>query len=221
VGQVSFAVRYLSASSCARVGGDLYDVAATSRGVRLIVADVQGHGLPTVKLAAAVLGVFREAAHDEDTLAAIASRIEASLARQLSAEQFVTAILAQVSSAGDTAEVLSCGHPAPLILGGAPPHLASAAGEALPLGLGHLTGQARMPAIIPFPPGTGILFYTDGASETRSKSGEFFPLAQCDAVRAPSDPAELVTRLADEITRHAGHPPDDDIALLLAYRNPR
>jgi hypothetical protein len=37
VGPVRLAVRYLSASSGARVGGDLYEVAATPRGVRLIV----------------------------------------------------------------------------------------------------------------------------------------------------------------------------------------
>jgi hypothetical protein len=33
-------------------------------------------------------------------------------------------------------------------------------------------------------------------------------------------PGALVTRLAGEITRYAGHAPDDDIALLAAYRDP-
>ena len=219
VGPVRLAVRYLSASSGARVGGDLYEVAATPRGVRLIVGDVQGKGLPAVQSAATVLGVFREAAYDEDSLAAIAARIEASLARQLGDEQFVTAVLAEVAADGTKMELLSCGHPAPLLLAESPPRFVSVAEEALPLGLGHLAGPPRIPVTIPFPPGTGILFYTDGASETRNKAGEFFPLAECDAVHDPSEPATLVDRLADEVIEYAGHAPDDDVALLLAYRD--
>jgi serine phosphatase RsbU (regulator of sigma subunit) len=219
IGSVGLAVRYLSASSGARVGGDLYEVAATPRGVRLILGDVQGKGLPAVQSAAAVLGIFREAAYDEDSLVAIAARIEASLARQLSDEQFVTAILAEVAAGETKMELLSCGHPAPLLLAESPPRFVTAVEETLPLGLGHLGGPPRIPVTIPFPPGTGILFYTDGASETRNKAGEFFPLADCDAVHDPAEPGTLVDRLADEVIRHAGHAPDDDVALLLAYRN--
>jgi serine phosphatase RsbU (regulator of sigma subunit) len=218
-GPVGLAVRYLSASSGARVGGDLYEVASTSWGLRLIVGDVQGNGLPAVQQAAAVLGVFREAAYDEDSLAGIAARIEAILARQLDDEQFVTAILAEVAGDGAKAELLSCGHPAPLLLGEGPARYAGTGEETLPLGLGRLACQLRVPVTIPFSAGTGILFYTDGASETRNKAGEFFPLADCESVRIPADPATLVDRLADEVTRYAGHAPDDDVALLLAYRS--
>lgn len=64
-------MRYLSASSGARVGGDLYEVVTTPECVRLVVGDTKGKGLPAVQSAAAVLGVFREAAHEEDSLAAI------------------------------------------------------------------------------------------------------------------------------------------------------
>jgi serine phosphatase RsbU (regulator of sigma subunit) len=110
-GPVQLAVRYLSASAGARVGGDLYEVVTTPDFVRLIVGDVEGKGLPGVASAAAVLGVFREAAHDEGSLAAIVARIETSLGRQLGDEQFVTAVLAEISTAGDKIELLSCGHP--------------------------------------------------------------------------------------------------------------
>jgi serine phosphatase RsbU (regulator of sigma subunit) len=77
----------------------------------------------------------------------------------------------------------------------------------------------RIPVTIPFQLGSEILFYTDGASEARNKAGEFFPLAYCAAVRYPGSPVTLADRLGDEITRHVGHAPDDDVALLLAYRS--
>jgi serine phosphatase RsbU (regulator of sigma subunit) len=63
-----------------------------------------------------------------------------------------------------------------------------------------------------------MLFYTDGASEARNKAGEFFPLASCASLRSPADPATRVDQLGEEITRYVGHAPDDDVALLLAYR---
>jgi serine phosphatase RsbU (regulator of sigma subunit) len=217
-GPVHLAVRYLSASSGAQVGGDLYEVVTTPDHVRLIVGDVEGKGLPGVASAAAVLGVFREAAHDEDSLAAIVSRIETSLARQLGDEEFVTAVLAEISTDGDKIELLSCGHPAPLLMGTGPPRFIEQDEASLPLGLGDLADVPRIPITIPFEPGDEILFYTDGASEARNKAGAFFPLARCASVRSPASPATLVDRLSDEITRHAGHAPDDDVALLLAYR---
>ncbi|MGH3393239.1 MAG: PP2C family protein-serine/threonine phosphatase [Streptosporangiaceae bacterium] len=150
-GPVRLAARYLSAaSSGARVGGDLYEVVSTPGRVRLVVGDAEGKGLPALHTAAAVLGVFREAAYEEDSLAAIARRIEASLARQPGEEQFVTAILAEVSADSAKLELLSCGHPPPLLLGTAPPRLADLGPGSLPLGLGPLTGEPRIPVTIPF-----------------------------------------------------------------------
>jgi serine phosphatase RsbU (regulator of sigma subunit) len=218
-GPVQLAARYLSASAGARVGGDLYEVVTTPAFVRLIVGDVEGKGLPGVASAAAVLGVFREAAHDEGSLAAIVARIETSLGRQLGDEQFVTAVLAEISTDGDKIELLSCGHPGPLLLGTGQARFVEPAEGSLPLGLGDLADVPRIPITIPFQPGGEILFYTDGASEARNKAGEFFPLADCAAVRYPGSPATLADRLSDEITRYVGHAPDDDVALLLAYRS--
>jgi serine phosphatase RsbU (regulator of sigma subunit) len=219
VGPVRLAVRYLSASTGARVGGDLYEVIAQQDRVRLIVGDVEGKGLPAIKAAAVVLGVFREAAHEENSLAEIVARIETSLAREPGQEQFVTAVLAEIPADLGKMQLLSCGHPAPLLLGSSRPRFVGPEDGGLPLGLGDLAATPRVPVTIPFLPGDGVLFYTDGASEARNKAGEFFPLADCGAVTAPRDPGTLVDRLSEEVVRHVGHAPDDDIALLLAYRD--
>jgi serine phosphatase RsbU (regulator of sigma subunit) len=218
-GPVRLAAQYLSACSGARVGGDLYEVATTADCVRLIVGDAEGKGLPAVQSAAAVLGVFREAAHEEDSLGAIVSRIETSLGRQFSDEQFVTAILAEVSADGTKIELLSCGHPEPLLLGPERPWFIGLDEGSLPLGLGHLADRPRIPVTIAFEPGDALLFYTDGASEARNKAGVFFSLADAAALRAAPDPATLPGRLGDEVVRHVGHAPDDDIALLVIYRD--
>ena len=216
IGPIRFAVRYLSAASEARVGGDLYEVVATGDRVRLLVGDAEGKGLPALQSAAEVLGLFREAAYDEDSLAAIACRMEKALARQLGAEQFVTAVLAEISEDGAKMQLLSCGHPAPLLLGASPPRFAACQGG-LPFGLGDLSDEPRIPMTIPLAPGDEVLFYTDGVTEARNRAGEFFPLAGCASVCLPHRPEQLVDQLSAELARYVGHAPNDDIALLLVY----
>jgi serine phosphatase RsbU (regulator of sigma subunit) len=217
-GPVRLAAWYRSAFTGACVGGDMYEVVSTPRHVRLVIGDVEGKGLPALQAAATVLGVFREAAHEEDSLGAIARRMEASLARQFNDEQFATAILAQVSPDGGRVELLNCGHPPPLLLGPACPRFIGTGITGLPLGLGALSPRPRMLVMIPFAPGEDILFYTDGISEARNKTGDFFPLADSPALRGPPDPDTLIDRLSNEVTRHVGHAPEDDAALLLIAR---
>src|SRR3984885_13978687 len=217
-GPVTMAVRYLSAAREAQVGGDLYEVVARPDRVRLIVGDAQGSGLVALRSAAAVTAVFREAAGDEDCLDAVAARLEASTTLDGAGEDFVTAVLAEISANGNRMEIISCGHPPPLLLGAGPPRYIAPDQNSLPLGLGGLGGAPRIPVTIPFEPGQEVLFYTDGASEARNKAGAFFPLARCPSISVPGDPATLVSRLSDEITQHIGHQPDDDVALLLVRR---
>jgi serine phosphatase RsbU (regulator of sigma subunit) len=226
-GAVQIAVRYMSATSRATIGGDLYEVIAAPDAIRFIIGDVQGKGLEAVKMASTVLGSFREVAPDASDLAVIAARIEATLARELTDEQFVTAIVGQISADGAKVELLNRGHPPPLLVDSAGPRLLEAASGGLPLGLAQLAdapgqpGQAGQPgraAVIEVGPGTWILFYTDGVSEARGRSGEFFPLAQSQAVRETGEPDQILDALSADVLRHVGHALDDDAALLLIRR---
>jgi serine phosphatase RsbU (regulator of sigma subunit) len=219
-GPVRLAAWYRSAFTGAHVGGDLYEVVSTPWHVRLVIGDVEGKGLPALQAAATVLGVFREAAHQEDSLGAIADRIEASLAHQFDDRRFTTAILAQVSPDGGKVDLLNCGHPPPLLLGPARPRYIHTGATGLPLGLAALGSGPRIVVTIPLAPGEDILFYTDGITEARNKAGDFFLLADSPALRGPPDPDTLIDRLSNEVTRYVGHAPDDDAALLLIARPP-
>jgi serine phosphatase RsbU (regulator of sigma subunit) len=229
---VRIAVRYISATSRATVGGDLYEVVAAADATRFIIGDVQGKGLEAVKMASTVLGAFREVAPDTSDLALIAARIEATLARELTDEQFVTAILAQASTDGSKVELLNRGHPPPLLVDRAGPRLVEAAEGGLPLGLAQFAagpGQASQPGqsdqpgqatVIEVGPGDRILFYTDGVSEARNRSGEFFPLARARALSEAGDPDKILDDLSADVLRHVGHALDDDAAMLLVRREP-
>jgi serine phosphatase RsbU (regulator of sigma subunit) len=217
-GPVRLAVRYISASAGAGIGGDLYDTVMSPAGLRLIIGDALGKGLPAVQTAATVLGAFRESAHDAPDLTAMADRIETSLVRQGTPDQFVTALLAQVSPDGSRIELLNRGHPPPLLLAAGEAHFVEPAQAALPLGLRELGDAPAEPATIGLRNGDRVLLYTDGVSEARSNSGEFFPLPQAAVLASAADPGVTVTQISEELRRHVGHRLDDDAAMLLIRR---
>jgi hypothetical protein len=219
IGPVQLAVRYVSASASARIGGDLYEVVVAAGGiVRLIVGDVQGKGLAAVQTAAAVLGAFREAAHDAADLVQLAARIELSLQRQAADEEFVTAILAQVAGGGSGIEILNCGHPPPVMLSGTAVRFAETLDTGLPLGLAGLAPSERAGHSFELCPGEAILFYTDGISEARDKSGVFYELSACGTLLDGLSPDAALDRLRDDVIRHVGHELRDDAAMLLISR---
>ncbi len=215
---VRLAVRYMSATSHARIGGDLYEVITGSTGMRLIIGDVQGKGLVAVKTAATVLGSFREVAPEAPSLPMIADRIEIALARQLNDEQFVTAILAEVSLDGSRITLLSCGHPPPLLIAGHAGRFVEPATPSLPLGLAGLGVVPREVLTVPFAPGDQMLFYTDGVSEARNRAGEFYPLPDRAVYAEATDPDSALNRLQEDVLMHVGHALDDDAAMLLLRR---
>lgn len=218
---VTMAVRYISATARADIGGDLYEVVSTARGMRVIVGDVQGKGLAAVKTAATVLGAFREAAYDAADLEAISRRVEASLARHLADEEFATAILAEVAEHGATVELLNCGHPPPLLVrqDGAAVFVEPEAAS-LPLGLAGLADVPRTRGSVPLEPGDQLLLYTDGVGEARNRAGDYYPLDRCGPLLG-GDMGASLDALRDDVVAHVGHALDDDAAMLLIRRDPR
>lgn len=238
-GPWSVAGAYLSASRDARVGGDFYEVLATPYGVRALIGDARGHGLPAIGTVAALLGSFREAAHEEPDQTRVLHRLDAALRRHLRertydehpaaagsaprdpvAEEFATVQLVQLGDDG-VFQVINCGHPEPYLLGQAvrplplgdplpPLGLFEAARTTVPLCAGRIA------------PGEGLLLHTDGLQDARDGSGRFFPLrdALCEAAgEGPLSGTRLAGHLSAAVRQHAGGPLSDDMALLVLLRD--
>ena len=214
VGSVGFAARYVSATQEALVGGDLYEVAASPYGVRVIVGDVRGKGLDAVQMAGTVLGAFRRSAFTQESLCAIATDLDAVVRAVAGDEDFVTAVLAEFHDDG-TVTMVNCGHHPPLLVtrGDVVDVVPTGAPE-LPLGL----GPEPHPVTSPWPGGSRMLIYTDGLIEARDPRGDFFPL--CDNAPALRDGSldEALDRLLIRLRSHAGEEIDDDMALVLVER---
>ncbi|MFG3053150.1 PP2C family protein-serine/threonine phosphatase [Kitasatospora sp. NPDC048239] len=217
IGPLRIAVRYAAAAAEARIGGDLYEVADTPYGIRILLGDVQGHGLPAVETAADVLGVFREAARTEPDLARVAERLDAALAGRPANERFVTALFLEVPPGG-AAGFVNCGHPHPLLRRDGLVVELEPPLHAPPLGLLGLVGGQYLAGR--FEPRTGdlLLLHTDGVSEARNAAGRFYPLAQRWAELHPGGPEDLLDALLGDVGAWVGAGGLDDDAAMLAVR---
>ncbi|MCH0539258.1 serine/threonine-protein phosphatase [Streptomyces sp. MUM 203J] len=232
LGQVRTASMYLAAEKGAQIGGDLYEALWTPYGVRMIVGDVRGKGLPAVRAAAAVLGAFREAVHYEDELAevmdhcAAAFRREDAVARATTPaddeENFVTALLAQVSD-DHLIRVVNRGHSPPLLLRKGQARELLPADPLPPLGLEDLiTGPTAVVESYPFEPGDRLLLHTDGVIEARDADDRFFPLSEAAAsVRDACTPQEFLEEVHLRLIRHTAGRLADDVAMLVVDRPER
>jgi phosphoserine phosphatase RsbU/P len=116
VASARLASRYLSASSEARVGGDVLEVVADGPSVRWLVGDTRGKGLPAVRLASVAATSFRDACAEPGlSLAEIARAVDLSVTRAAGEEDFVTAVFAELDPRG-WVQLVSCGHPSLLRL---------------------------------------------------------------------------------------------------------
>ncbi|MFJ8822020.1 PP2C family protein-serine/threonine phosphatase [Streptomyces sp. NPDC102467] len=239
---LALAAGRLAADRGASVGGDLYDVVATDHGVRVVMGDVRGHGLGALATVGAVLGSFREAAHDERELGCVLRRLGRTHARHLrqsaraehpavagsdpeNAEEFVTVLLLEIRADG-AVYALNCGHPWPYLLRPGVVRCAEpmAGGDPLPpLGPFPLPAElvpVRCGRILP---GEGLLLHTDGIEDARDAHGRFFPLQRelTETVRGrPVVPKAVINAVYERLLSHVGGPPGDD-ATLLVLRNDR
>lgn len=206
------------------VGGDIYEVVRTPFGVRVMIADVQGKGLPAVGTAFSVLGAFRSAAYHIKDLIQLADVLDTSVVRYniyakqvQEPERFVTALLLDIDDQGRV-RVINCGHLPPYVVcpqyaGPAVPHDPSA-----PLGLGSLVPQARVIQEFSLPPEATLLLCTDGVTEARNRDGKFYPLKE--RLRGWRNvPAEqLIERIAADLGEFTEEDYRDDMTVLTLYR---
>ncbi|MEW1688481.1 PP2C family protein-serine/threonine phosphatase [Streptomyces sp. NPDC091265] len=230
-GPLRLASVYMAAEAGAQLGGDLYAAARTPEGTRVIIGDVKGKGLDAISSAAGVLGAFRALARQESGLASLVARLETSVAaHQIDsaqeaadeniAEGFVTAAVLDIPDAAPVLRLVSCGHPPPLLLRAGRVCPLDATEPVPPLGLGRLTAGRIEEDVFSFDAGDMLLLYTDGVTEARDGSRDFYPLTERVAALRRESPEELLKHLCADLLRHAGGHLGDDAALVAIERLP-
>ncbi|WP_223732182.1 PP2C family protein-serine/threonine phosphatase [Streptomyces purpurogeneiscleroticus] len=214
VGGVRLDARYLAATPGATVGGDICGAERTPFGVRLLIGDVSGKGLDVVATAAETLHIWRELAHHESSLAGIALRMDTAVTRIHHHDGFVTALLINVYDDGRV-ELLSCGHPPPLLVRDGRATWLAGLDATAPLGLMRMV-QDRCPTAVVRPaPDDWLLLCTDGVAECRNEAGEFYPLAERLTALCGREPTAVLDALEVDLARHRDGGCRDDAMMLL------
>ncbi|MFE6185637.1 PP2C family protein-serine/threonine phosphatase [Streptomyces sp. NPDC056465] len=208
------------------VGGDIYEVVQSPHGTRVIIGDVQGKGLPAIGTGFAALGAFREAAVREPDLTAVAGAVEDAVVRHNAfsaetgdAERFVTALLLGFDG-GDRVRAVNCGHLLPWLLHDGAASAVDLHRTSVPLGITELGGEARTAEWIDFPPGAALMVFTDGVTEARDATGDFYPFAERLGRWAGRGPDEVLKELQSDLQTFSGGVRRDDVAVLVLERPP-
>ncbi len=170
-GQWAFSRRYEAQSAEAQVGGDIYDVFrldASRWGV--VIADVSGKGLLAATKTAMVKYSLRSYAREHVSPARVLSRLNDALFDEPDMTGFVTVVYAVFNENSGDFTYASAGHE-PLLVrrkNGTFVELPSTG-----MVCGVMPGSDYEDADLHFDVGDGVLFYTDGLTESRSRNGDF------------------------------------------------
>jgi serine phosphatase RsbU (regulator of sigma subunit) len=230
LGSLRISSMYSASHRQARIGGDLYAVARTADGVRVVIGDVRGKGLPAVDDAAALLGAFREAAYRLASLPELMAYLEDSIRKHFqesilldrnSDERFITALVLEVPDVGDTVQIANCGHCPPLLLDHGQISCLEPQQPSPPLGLNSLNKEEYHVDTCEFSPGSFLLLYTDGIVEARDTGGLFYDLDARIATWAGSELEELLQYIFDGLLVHMGGQLQlgDDVAMVAVQRD--
>ncbi|WP_249126273.1 PP2C family protein-serine/threonine phosphatase [Streptomyces sp. A2-16] len=217
-GDVQCAGLYRAAQRGTLVGGDFFDVREGPCGVRVVMGDVQGHGLSAVATVASLLGAFREAVLDRPDPESVAARLDRRLVVDSAAvrhsELFATAVVMEFGVGTGTVRIVACGQPGPVLLrDGHAVELDVPVGTPLGLGLSDVAPPAGI--TVPLRPGDRLFLASDGVWEARNSAGAFYPLL--DRITAfTGDLPDLVERVWTDLVRYAPALQDDVTMLVLA-----
>ncbi|MGI5238281.1 SpoIIE family protein phosphatase [Dactylosporangium sp. CA-139066] len=204
---------YRPAVHTLEVGGDWYDVFATSaESIGIVVGDVVGRGLRAASAMGQLRSAVRALATANDGPADVLRHMDDFVA-SFSAGQMTTLAYAELALDSGRLRYACAGHPPPLLVepGGVPSFLWGA--RSGPLGA-MAAGRARSEAALTVPRGSRLVLYTDGLVERRGEPTRqrLDRLAGLAAAHWQEPLSTLAGRLSDGmLPGEGGH---DDMCLL-------
>ncbi|OXM62899.1 PP2C family protein-serine/threonine phosphatase [Amycolatopsis vastitatis] len=200
------------------VSGDAFDYALSETTASLMVLDAVGHDLRSGLIAATAVSAYRSARRAGHGLFEQARLIDETISGHFGDSAFATAVLVELDLTTGRLRYINAGHPHPLVMRAGKIVKPLAAGRCLPLGLGLGDLQVGEETL---EPEDWLVLYTDGVTEARDHTGEFFGEPRLrDFLRreaaAGNPPPETARRLTKAVLRHQNGTLQDDATVLLA-----
>jgi sigma-B regulation protein RsbU (phosphoserine phosphatase) len=208
---------YRPAGTGDEVGGDFYDVfEVPGNEWGVVLGDVTGKGVAAAVVTALARYTIRAAVMQSTRPRSVLTMLNAALLRD-DVDRPVTAIYASVAPSARSAAsltVTAAGHPLPLLLDGE---------GVRPVGRpGMMLGIDPDPPLheeqVPLGRGMAIVFYTDGITEARRGTTEWFGEDRLDQTLSPlagRSASDIAATLVDDAVRFQRGAPRDDIAVVV------
>lgn len=162
---------YRSATGGLSIGGDFYDfIPLSNNRWGLVIGDVSGRGIEAATRTALTRFSLRSFAIEDPNPSRVLERLNKTLIPQTPLGQFITIWYGVWNPATKTIAFGNGGHPYPL-LARAGGEIESLLGSDIAVGVSELAKYERKE--IKLAAGDTLILYTDGLTESRSKSGEF------------------------------------------------
>jgi len=202
--------RYLPAAG-GSLGGDWYDIFLLAGGrVGIVVGDVVGRGVEAAAVMAQLRTAVRAYAADGHPPDAVVDRVN-NLMLSLGPLAMTTLVFLVIDPGGETIEMVSAGHPPPVMID--PDGTASIMWAPGGVPLGATTASIYAAHTFPFPTGSMVLAYTDGLIERRGQSLD----VGLERLRGLADGAGDADALcAAIVAKLVPEAPGDDVAFLAA-----
>jgi len=207
-----------------QVGGDFYDVIPLPDGrLALVIADVSDKGVPAALFMALSRSYVRVYSHPKgkafqmSSLESVLQAVNDSLADGNQSSMFVTLFYGLLDPQTRGLRYVNAGHNPPLLVGLDEGQASFISGKGIALGI--FEGVSFEEHNLTLERGQAIIFYTDGVTEARDPSGEFYGEGRLiHAVTACMglDAEGMVAHIRRDLeTFVADAPQADDISLLV------
>lgn len=216
IGCLEIGTFYASATTGAKVGGDIYDVVdlPESSVQYILVSDFSGRGLRAAAKSANVRSMFRGFAIEGDSLGLAAGRLNRILFYELAEDEFYTAFLVYFNQKDRTIRYINAGHPGPILLeNGSVTVLVESKNLALGIFEDTIFSEYLIIPALNFL----LVIYTDGVIEAR-RGSEFFGVGGViDSIKRNQEkaPAEIAGAIWDDCLEFANGKVEDDVAILV------
>jgi hypothetical protein len=203
------------------VGGDLVDYQAVDD-VRFSISlgDVAGKGLPAALFMAKLQATVRAVAPLCASLSELGARVNAIFCRDGLPGRFASLVYVEGTRGGDSVRILNAGHLPPVLVRRT--GLQELERGAPALGLAGGTRYAERE--LTMEPGDILVAYSDGVTEARDESGEFFGEERLRRLLAGShgrSAEEIGSRIVQAVADFCGQArPSDDLSIAVLRRRP-
>ncbi|MFT3786981.1 MAG: PP2C family protein-serine/threonine phosphatase [Tepidisphaeraceae bacterium] len=195
------------------VSGDFYNWFTLPDGrTAIIIGDVAGHGLAGAFLMSTTQTLVRSYMQKLADPAQTLCEVNRDLARQTYNGQFVTLLALVIDRAAGRLDIVSAGHPAPLVSDG---KQVSWMNLKTDLVLGVEAGETYQLQSVPLQTPCSLLLFTDGVFECRTTNGSRYSIEQLTRDLDPSiccAPESFIAHALEAVDRfRAGVPLEDDL----------